>query len=109
MKDVTWDNSEFCSLQCCRVWLQKLHTLGTPFTRPAASSLPILVAPPGKPRVLGAVVAGMSLLLGFHAEGVREGARGEGGRVGTCISSPHPGRRLSHLKLHATFSEHNVM
>ena len=41
--------------------------------------------------------------------GVREEARGEGGLVHV---SPHPSRRLSHLKLHATladkFSEHSV-
>ena len=80
MKDVAWDNSEFCSLQCCRVWIQKLHTLGTPYSpeqQPAASSLPKHVAPPGTSRVLGAVVPGMSLLLGFHAR--REGGRGGGG------------------------------
>jgi hypothetical protein len=53
---------------CDTLWVHH-----SPEQQPAASSLPIHVAPPGKSRVLGAVVPGMSLLLGFHARGSEGG------------------------------------
>ena len=59
----------------CTLWVHH-----SPEQQPAASSLPIHVAPPGQSRVLGAVVPGMSLLLGFHARGSEGG--GWGGREG---------------------------
>ena len=70
MKKTLLDEDEDCE-GCDTLWVHP-----SPEQQPAASSLPIHVAPPGKSRVLGAVVPGMSLLLGFHARWGGGGGRG---------------------------------
>ena len=66
MIDVTTVSFVVCSASMDTETVHSRYVHRSPEQQPAASSLPIHAAPPGKSRVLG---AGMSHLLWFHARG----------------------------------------